>query len=137
MCNNLNGHGWVNSNFDIPILDKTLNRATLNTSMELDPDGATFFNDNKKLLNKGQIELFDTISKELDRDKDGMFNLDDPGGYGETFVADIILAGIRKDGKVVIAMALSAIAATLLKLGLTLHQKYQYHVMMTPAQTTR
>ena len=39
-------------------------------------------------------------------------------------VANIILAGIRKDGGIAVATALSVIAATLLKLGLILHQKF-------------
>ena len=38
LCNNLKGYGQVNSDFDIPMPDTTLNRATLNTFMELDRD---------------------------------------------------------------------------------------------------
>ena len=96
----------------------------MNTSLDLDPDAATFYNENKGKLNTGQQSLLDTIEDALDKDEGGLFDLDAPGGCGKTFVANIILAGVRKNGDIAIATALPAIAATLLKLGQTVHRKF-------------
>jgi ATP-dependent DNA helicase PIF1 len=60
----------------------------------------------------------------LDNDEGGLYNFDAPGGSGKTFLANIILAYVRKEGKVALAMALSGIAATLLKLGTTFHRRF-------------
>ena len=79
---------------------------------------------NMRMLNKEQRQLFDTIMNAINKDEGGLFDLDAPGGCGKTFLANIILAGIRKNGEIAIATALTSIAATLLKLGMTFHKKF-------------
>lgn len=51
----------------------------------------------------------------------GVFFLDAPGGTGKTFVISLLLAAIRSDNKIAIALASSGIAATLLHGGRTAH----------------
>ena len=113
-----------NSKFNIPMPDARLIREAMNTSMEVDPQAEEFFNTNFRLLNNEQRLLFDNIMIALDKNEGGLFDLDAPGGCGKTFLANIILAGIRKDGEIAIATALTSIAATLLKLGMTFHKKF-------------
>ena len=124
LCKKLQEGDKVNSQFNIPMPDESLTRETLNTSMEVDPDAENFFNTNVVLLNAEQRLLFETIMEALDKDDGGLFDLDAPGGCGKTFVANIVLAYVRKDGGIAIATALTAIAATLLTLGMTFHKKF-------------
>lgn len=51
----------------------------------------------------------------------GLYFLDAPGGTGKTFVISLILATIRSEQKIALALASSGIAATLLEGGRTAH----------------
>lgn len=51
----------------------------------------------------------------------GLFFLDAPGGTGKTFLLNLLLAQIRKDKGIAVAVASSGIAATLLDGGRTAH----------------
>lgn len=51
----------------------------------------------------------------------GLYFLDAPGGTGKTFVISLILANIRAQGKIALALSSSGIAATLLDGGRTAH----------------
>jgi len=53
-----------------------------------------------------------------------VYFVDAPGGTGKTFVFNAILAAIRGEGKVAIAVASSAIASQLLKGGTTAHRRF-------------
>lgn len=50
-----------------------------------------------------------------------LFFLDAPGGTGKTFLVNLLLAKVRKDKKIAIAVASSSIAATLISGGKTAH----------------
>ena len=52
-----------------------------------------------------------------------LFYLDGPGGTGKTFVYCALLATLRGEGKIVLALATTGIAATLLPLGRTAHSR--------------
>ena len=104
--------------------DARLIREAMNTSMEVDPQAEEFFNTNFRLLNNEQRLLFDNIMIALDKNKGGLFDLDAPGGCGKTFLANTVLAAVRKNGHIAIATALTSIAATLLTLGMTFHKKF-------------
>ena len=52
-----------------------------------------------------------------------VFYLDGPGGTGKTYVYSTLLATIRGEGKIVLALATTGIAATLLPLGRTAHSR--------------
>ena len=113
-----------NSEFNIPMPDARLIREAMNTSMEVDPQAEEFFNTNFRLLNNEQRLLFDIIMTALDNNEGGLFDLDAPGGCGKTFLANTVLAAVRKNGHIAIATALTSIAATLLTLGMTFHKKF-------------
>jgi len=53
-----------------------------------------------------------------------VFFLDGPGGTGKTFVQNVVLAKVRADGEVALAVATTGIAATLLTGGRTAHTRF-------------
>lgn len=70
--------------------------------------------ENVPKLVEQQKNAYDTIMQ-----AGGMYFLDAPGGTGKTFLLQLILASIRKDNKIVLALASLGIAATLLDGGRT------------------
>ena len=54
-----------------------------------------------------------------------MLFLDAPGGTGNTFIINLILAKLHSEGKIALATASSGIAATLLTGGHTLHSTFK------------
>ena len=72
-------------------------------------------------LNDQQKNVYDTIMQAVKNEAGGLYFLDAPGGTGKTFVISLILANIRVQGKIALALASSGIAATLLDGGRTAH----------------
>ncbi|KAK1933963.1 ATP-dependent DNA helicase RRM3 [Phytophthora citrophthora] len=77
-------------------------------------------------LNEGQRVIFDQVvdavqNPEVDQK---LFIIDRPGGTGKSFLLDQILARVRLDGGVAVAVASSGIAATLLTGGHTAHSTF-------------
>ena len=68
--------------------------------------------------------IFEQIMGHIDNNEGGLYRFDAPGGSGKTFLANLILAYVRKQNHIAIATALSGIAATLLKLGTTFHRRF-------------
>ena len=54
-----------------------------------------------------------------------LFFLDGPGGTGKTFVQNTVMAKLRSQGHIVLAVASSGIAATLLDGGQTAHARFK------------
>ena len=54
LCKKLAEGDKTNSDFNIPMPDESLTRETMNTSMEVDPDAESFYDNNVKLLNDEQ-----------------------------------------------------------------------------------
>ena len=54
-----------------------------------------------------------------------IFFLDAPGGCGKTFLIEIILAAVRRLGKIIIATTTSGLAATQLSGGKTFHSTFK------------
>jgi hypothetical protein len=54
-----------------------------------------------------------------------LFFLDGPGGTGKTFLLNILLSHVRKQGKVALAVASTGIAATSLEGGTTDHSRFK------------
>ncbi|XP_073138904.1 uncharacterized protein [Henckelia pumila] len=65
-----------------------------------------------KLLNTQQRMAFDTIVESIIFNQPNLFFIDGPGGTGKTFLYRAILARLRKEGKIIIVVATSGIAAT-------------------------
>jgi hypothetical protein len=76
---------------------------------------------NEPLLVPDQRAAYNAILDQIKREAGGIIFLDAPGGTGKTFVINLLLAKIRKDSKIAIAVASSGIAATLLQGGRTAH----------------
>ncbi|XP_073059734.1 uncharacterized protein [Primulina eburnea] len=75
-------------------------------------------------LNAQQRIAFDTIVESITHNQSNLFFIDGPGGTGKTFLYRSILAHLRKTGKILIAVATSGIAATLLQGGRTAHSRF-------------
>ncbi|CAF1264648.1 unnamed protein product [Didymodactylos carnosus] len=73
------------------------------------------------LLVIDQRAAYNTILDLVNRKIGGILFLDAPGGTGRTFVINLLLAKIRQQSKIAIAVASSGIAATLLHGGRTAH----------------
>ncbi|CAF4976546.1 unnamed protein product [Rotaria sp. Silwood1] len=76
---------------------------------------------NEPLLVPDQRTAYNAILGQIKEKAAGIIFLDAPGGTGKTFVINLLLAKIRKESKIAIAVASSAIAATLLQGGRTAH----------------
>ncbi|CAH2226617.1 jg9019, partial [Pararge aegeria aegeria] len=72
-------------------------------------------------LNPEQRLVFENVVQKIESGEGGLFFLDAPGGTGKTFLLNLLLAQIRKDKGVAVAVASSGIAATLLNGGRTAH----------------
>ena len=80
----------------------------------------------KNLLNDGQKKIYDTIINAVNqKSNQKIFFIDGPGGYGKTFLFNMILAEIRLQNKIAIAVASSGIAALLLNGGRTAHSRFK------------
>lgn len=81
----------------------------------------TFINLNLPKLNREQTHAYDTIMEAVRNHSGGMYFLDAPGGTGKTFLISLLLATIRSQSNIALALASSGIAATLLDGGRTAH----------------
>ncbi|KAL4098782.1 hypothetical protein QTP88_023320 [Uroleucon formosanum] len=70
---------------------------------------------NLPLLNEQQKYVFDTLMKVTNDETGGIYFVDAPGGTGKTFLISLILATIRSQNKISLALASSGIVATLLE----------------------
>lgn len=82
---------------------------------------ATFVANNEQLLTAEQKNIYDQINLSIAAQQGGFFFLDAPGGTGKTFLISLILARIRSQNHIALAIASSGIAATLLDGGRTAH----------------
>ncbi len=76
---------------------------------------------NEPLLVKDQRAAYNAILDMVNGKTGGIFFLDAPGETGKTFVIKLLLAKIRQQSKIAIAVASSGIVATLLHGGRTAH----------------
>ena len=61
--------------------------------------------------------------------------VDAPGGTGKTYTFNTLLAAVRSDGEVALAVAFSGIAATLLDGGRTFHSRFKAPLQLTATST--
>jgi len=86
---------------------------------------------NEPLLVADQRAAYNAILDRINRKAGGIIFLDAPGGTGKTFVINLLLAKIRQQTKIAIAVASSGIAATLLHGGRTAHSKLKLPLNLT------
>ncbi len=75
-------------------------------------------------MNTDQRRAFETITRDAIEERGGLFFLDGPGGTGKTFVQNTCLARLHARGLIVLAVATTGIAATLLSGGTTAHSRF-------------
>ena len=75
------------------------------------PDLPAFLQQNLPKLNMDQRAVFDAVSAAVLSDQHAVFFVDEPGGTGKTFTHKVLLAHIRTEGRIALAMASSGIAA--------------------------
>ncbi|RCN34924.1 hypothetical protein ANCCAN_19224 [Ancylostoma caninum] len=80
-----------------------------------------FVQDNEPLLMPDQRLAYEAIMDVIRNGNGGLFFLDAPGGTGKTFLINLLLAEIRKQNEIAVAVASSSIAAMLLDGGRTAH----------------
>lgn len=99
------------------IINRELQRETSYNVTDLLSYGQT----NEPNLLQEQNNVYDTIMLAVAAQQGGFYFLDAAGGTGKTFLISLILAKIRSQGKIALAVASSGIAATLLDGGRTAH----------------
>ena len=105
---------------------------------ELSPERArSYYEENFPKLNPDQLFVFNTLKQLiLDDNKDGLLIfLDAPGGTGKTFTLNVLVSWIRMEGKEVATSATSGIAANLLHLGRTSHNRFKLPINPTKEST--
>jgi len=86
---------------------------------------------NEPLLVLDQKAAYNAILDRINRKAGGIIFLDAPGGTGKTFVINLLLAKIRQQSRIAIAVASSGIAATLLHGGRTAHSTLKLPLNLT------
>ena len=83
-------------------------------------------------LNDDQKAIYSTIIEAINNETNQtVFFIDGPGGYGKTFLFNMILAKVRSNHKIAIAVASSGIAALLLDGGRTAHSRFKIPIPLT------
>jgi hypothetical protein len=122
------GHSLSDLELETPsgILAIIVNNAQLQGEMNYDRAGlADFYAESMTRANDDQAKAITAITNAVDNGQGGLFYLDGPGGTGKTFVECAILAKLRSEGKVALAVASSGVAALLLPGGRTAHSRFK------------
>ena len=86
-------------------------------------------------LNTDQRTIFDTITKRVLSGDPGFFFVCGHGGTGKTFLWNAIIASLRSEKKIVLAVASSGVASLLLPKGRTAHSRFKIPFDITDAST--
>ncbi|XP_043474367.1 ATP-dependent DNA helicase pif1-like [Leptopilina heterotoma] len=95
----------------------------------------SFVSENEPKLSNEQIAVYESVLFSINSDSSQMFFLDAPGGTEKTFLIKLILAKVRSQGKIAIAVASSGIAATLLPGGRTAHSMFKIPINIEQMET--
>lgn len=79
---------------------------------------------NHKRLNGDQIKVYNDVVEAVDKKQGGLFFVYGSGGCGKTFLWQTLCCRLRSQGKIVLPVAGSGIAATLLPGGRTAHSRF-------------
>ena len=79
----------------------------------------------EQTLMPDQQKAYKTILEAVEQEVGTIFFLDAPGGTGKTYLINLLLAKIRQNQKIALAVASSGIASTLLSGGRTAHSMLQ------------
>lgn len=81
--------------------------------------------ENERNMVREQREVYERVITSITENQGGLFFLDAPGGTGKTFLINTLLAKIRQNHAIALAVAPSGIAATLLEGGRTAHSMFK------------
>ena len=84
----------------------------------------TYADDNENLLTQEQRVIYSTIIESVTLNKPGAYMADSPAGTGKTFTEKVIAARLRGNGRVVLTVASTGIAALQLPGGWTAHSMF-------------
>ena len=94
-----------------------------------------FYRHNESLLNTEQYQIYNQVLDSIENGTGQVFFLDAPGGTGKTFLLKLLLARVRKNGGIALAVASSGIAATLLDGGKTAHSAFKLPLNLMRVET--
>jgi len=108
--------------------------------LNYDNDDLNLILANSDLLNTDQINIYNTIVGTINTSADEeniqkVFFIDGPGGYGKTFLFNMILAKVRRDYGIALAITSSGIAALLLDGGRTAHSRFKIPLKLSETST--
>lgn len=103
------------------LLNTEMNRKLQYNTVEM----AAIVTRNVPLMNDEQRTIYDRIMLAVSAGQGGFCFLDAPSGTGKTFLISLILAEIRSNNGIALAVASSGIAATLLDGGRTAHSVFK------------
>lgn len=126
-------HGTKNSDFGLP-----------DPVFRVDQDESYDQEEEKRLgeecyakCNREQRHVVDSILQACEgRGDNKLFSIDGPGGTGKTYVYNTLMHILRGDGKIVIPVASTGIAATLLRGGRTAHSRFKLPVPLNETSTS-
>jgi len=94
-----------------------------------------FLNQNVPLLNEDQQNIYDEIMEAIEQSNSACFFIDGPAGTGKTFLYTVLLAKVRSEKKIALAVASSGIAALLLDGGRTAHSHFKIPIELNEDST--
>ena len=107
------------SDYDLPLLDEAINVHDLPQEI-IEEKGYTISElqiSKIEQLNGQQRIIYDEVMDCVENGSQGVFFVDGPGGTGKTFLYECLLAKVRSQHKIALAVASSGIAALLLQGG--------------------
>ena len=125
----LDQHGKSNIDYMLSMPDDSLQADAIDYDIEYDPNAGECYNTNHPLLNDEQEMIFKIIQACIDgASPSNVYHIDSPAGCGKTFLANVVLAYVRKDRQIAISTATTGISAILLVLGTTAHKRFAFPI---------
>ncbi|XP_071578043.1 uncharacterized protein [Temnothorax nylanderi] len=90
---------------------------------------------NEGLLTDEQFVVYRHVLSSVESGDGQVFFLDAPGGTGKTFLINLLLARVRRERGIALAVASSGIAATLLEGGRTAHAAFKLPLNLIQTET--
>jgi hypothetical protein len=134
----LQGYGKDLSDYLLPepdIVSNSTPREVLEELMYNTQDLKQMVETNVGTMTTDQAEIYMEVMSAVTNKQGGLFFIDAPGGTGKTFLLNTILATIRSEEEIAIAVASSGIAATLLAKGRTVHSRFKVPINILPTST--
>ena len=77
-----------------------------------------------------QLDIYNRIIKSVENDEGGLFFVHGSGGCGKTFLWKTVITKLRSESKIVLPVASSGIAATLMPGGRTAHSRFKIPIIL-------